>query len=304
MLLPGSSGAILTINNSRRMVEIMASWSHPAQLADGFELDACCGLRTGRTRWRRPGVSEVHCKHFLANPPDNYLCLPMAAYGETLGFVYVQCPTEAVAALVGQRTTLLHDMVELASVSIAGLNLRAKLENQSIRDPLTNLFNRHFMEIALEREMHRVSRRDTSLSLFMIDVDHFKGFNDTFGHEAGDAILREVAECFRQTARGEDIICRYGGEEFVMILPEITQDTAVERAEAIRRKIAGISLHYRGQLLRSITASIGIAMFPGAAIDGNELIHAADLALYRAKAMGRDQVQLAEMTEARIASIS
>ncbi|NYF81251.1 diguanylate cyclase [Granulicella arctica] len=302
MLLPGSSGAILTINNSRRMVEIMATWNHPEQLADGFELDACCGLRAGRTRWRKPGVSEVHCKHFTGNPPENYLCLPMAAYGETLGFIYIHCPDQTVAAIAQQRMTLLHDMVELASISIASLNLRAKLENQSIRDPLTGLFNRHFMEIALEREMHRVMRRNSSLALFMIDVDHFKNFNDTFGHEAGDAILRDVADSFRQVIRSEDIVCRYGGEEFIMILPEITQEIALERAEIIRKRVAGIRVHYRGELLRSISVSIGVGMFPGVATNGNDLIRTADLALYRAKAMGRDQVQLAEPIESQVPS--
>jgi diguanylate cyclase (GGDEF)-like protein len=297
MLLPGSSGAILTINNSRCIVEMMESWNRPHELTDVFELDACCGLRAGRARWRKPGSSEVHCKHFTGSAPENYLCLPLAAYGETLGFIYINCPTEAVAALAEERMALLHDMVELASISMASLNLKAKLENQSIRDPLTSLFNRHFMEIALEREMHRAARRDSSLALLMIDVDHFKTFNDTFGHEAGDAILRDVAECFRQTSRPEDIVCRYGGEEFVMILPEISMDAAIERAEMIRRKVSGIRMHYRGQLLRSVSVSIGVGMYPAAgAASGGELIRFADQALYRAKSMGRDQVQLAETT--------
>jgi diguanylate cyclase (GGDEF)-like protein len=295
MLLPGSSGALLTINNSRCIVETMASWNHPRQLTDVFELDACCGLRAGRPRWRKPGSSEVHCKHFAGPAPENYLCLPLAAYGETLGFIYIHCPTEAVATLAEERMALLYDMIELASISMASLNLKAKLENQSIRDPLTSLFNRHFMEIALEREMHRAARRDSTLALLMIDVDHFKTFNDTFGHEAGDAILRDVAECFRQTSRPEDVVCRYGGEEFVMILPEISMDAAIERAEMIRRKVSGIRMHYRGQLLRSVSVSIGVGMYPAAAAaSGGELIRLADQALYRAKTMGRDQVQLAE----------
>ena len=292
LLLPGTSGATLIINNSRRMVEVAARWGAEVSLIDGFGPEACCGLRVGKARWRKPGESELHCAHFLGKPPESYLCVPLAAHGETQGFVFVCCTTPESLAIAEERTPLIQQMAELAALSIASLDLKAKLERQSIRDSLTGLFNRHFMEIALERELHRAARQGTALAVMMLDVDHFKALNDTFGHEAGDVVLREVAECFRRSLREEDVICRYGGEEFVVIMPDATEETALRRAEAIRALVAEIRTHLRGELLGSVTVSIGIAMYPDSGKNGSNLIQLADAAMYRAKRAGRNQVVL------------
>jgi diguanylate cyclase (GGDEF)-like protein len=292
-LVPGSSGATLIINNSRNMLEVAASWNNPDSLSDVFGLDTCCGLRTGRPRWRRPGESEINCNHFSGPPPENYVCIPLAAHGDTLGFVYMAAPTPEIAELALCRETLLEEMVELASMSFAGLKIRAKLESESIRDSLTGLFNRRFMEVALERELIRSARRSAPLALLMLDVDHFKTFNDSFGHEAGDSVLREVAQCFSNSVRSEDIICRYGGEEFVIILPEISQQLALERAEQIREQVSNLRIQYKGQVLRTISISIGVAMYPDPASDVHDLLRMADGALYKAKHAGRNRVHLA-----------
>ncbi|WP_158941697.1 GGDEF domain-containing protein [Granulicella sp. S190] len=292
-LVPGSSGATLIINNSRSMLEVVASWNDPSALSEGFDMDACCGLRAGRLRWRKPGQSELHCIHFIGSAPDNYVCIPLAAQGDTLGFVYLSFPTQEIADVAASRMALVQEMVELASMAIAGLNLRAKLESQSIRDGLTSLFNRHFMEIALEREVQRAIRRHTSLAVLMLDVDHFKAFNDTFGHEAGDVVLRKVADCFQQTVRSEDVVCRYGGEEFVILLPEISEELALAKANMIRRHVSGLRMKFKGEALRPITVSIGMAMFPAPARDGTDLLRMADHALYDAKRNGRDCVVVA-----------
>jgi diguanylate cyclase (GGDEF)-like protein len=293
MIVPGSSGATLIINNSRSMLEIASTWNTPSSLTEGFNMDTCCGLRAGRPRWRRPGQSELHCTHFSGAPPECYMCVPLAAQGDTLGFIYLECPTEEIANLANCRMTLVQEMVELASMAIAGLNLRARLESQSIRDGLTNLFNRHFMEIALERELHRATRRHTTLAVLMLDVDHFKNFNDTFGHDAGDVVLRAVAECFQRSVRSEDVVCRYGGEEFVIILPEISRELAAERADMIRRDVSNLRVNFRGETLRRITISIGLAMFPNPARGSGDLLRAADRALYEAKNAGRDRIVVA-----------
>lgn len=292
-LIPGSSGATLIINNSRSMLEIAASWNNPAPLADGFSPDTCCGLRAGHLRWRSSGHSAINCSHFNGEPPENYVCIPLAAQGETLGFVYLTFPTQEIADLARSRILQVNEMVELAAMTIAGLNLRAKLENQSIRDGLTRLFNRHFMAIALEREVHRALRSTTPLAVLMIDVDHFKAFNDAFGHEAGDTVLREVAECFRQSVRSEDVVCRYGGEEFIIILPETNEETAIERAEVIRQAVSKLRVRSKGEALRQISVSIGIAMYPQPARDATDLVRLADRALYDAKHAGRDRVHVA-----------
>jgi diguanylate cyclase (GGDEF)-like protein len=226
-------------------------------------------------------------------PPENYMCIPLAALGETLGFAYMNLPTEAAQTLAAGRQALINEMVELAAMAIAGLNLRAKLENQSIRDGLTNLFNRHFLEIALERELQRSIRSGAPLALLMIDVDHFKTFNDLFGHEAGDLVLRELAGCLQSAVRVEDIVCRYGGEEFVILLPEITPERALEAAERLRQRVSTMRLEYRGEPLRQISISLGLATYPDLADDAVELLRMADRALYQAKRAGRNQVHVA-----------
>jgi diguanylate cyclase (GGDEF)-like protein len=291
-LVPGSSGAIAIINNSRSMLLMSATWGGPEGMLDSFEAEACCGLRTGRPRWRKVGESEIHCAHFVGQPPENYMCIPLAALGETLGFAYLNLPTDAVQTLAAGREALVNEMVELAAMAIAGLNLRAKLENQSIRDGLTNLFNRHFLEIALERELQRSARSGEPLALLMLDVDHFKAFNDLFGHEAGDLVLRELAGCLQAAVRAEDIVCRYGGEEFVILLPEIPRERAMEAAERLRQRVSTMRPELRGEPLRPISISVGLATYPDLASDAVDLLRMADRALYQAKRAGRNQVHI------------
>ncbi len=297
-LLPGTTGGICLINDSRQLVEVDATWNGETSLLDGFDPDGCCGLRSGRMRWRRAGQSEVHCTHFSDKPPENYICLPLAAHGETLGMVYVECASSGIAAMVDANLRALQQMVELASIRIAGLNLRTILEHQSIRDSLTNLFNRRFMEIALDRELRRAARHQKPLAVLMLDIDHFKQLNDTYGHEAGDVVLREVAAVMRQAVRSEDTVCRYGGEEFVVILPELATDDALTRAESIRHMVSELRIYNRGEALREVTISIGVAVYPENGDSLDQLLGLADRALYEAKHLGRNRVVLAEQQAA------
>jgi diguanylate cyclase (GGDEF)-like protein len=290
-LLPGTAGSLCILNNSRQSLECVGTWGGvDAVTFDGFTPESCCALRTGRSRWRRPERSEVHCTHFAGKPPERYLCLPLTAHGETFGIITVECPSQEVAILTELRETAFASLGEMAAMAIAGLNLRQRLESQSIRDSMTGLFNRSFMEIALEREMTRANRQGKQVAVMMIDIDHFKQFNDTFGHAAGDVVLREVAECMRVGVRGEDIVCRFGGEEFVVIMPEIATRGALDRAELLRRMVGDLSLRFHGQPLRQITISIGVAMFPDNSDNPDELLRSADHAMYAAKHKGRNRV--------------
>ncbi|WP_175529161.1 sensor domain-containing diguanylate cyclase [Granulicella pectinivorans] len=295
-LIPGTAGSLCMINNSRHLVESVGSWGTEvatARLPEVFATQTCCGLRAGSPRWRRPGLSEIHCDHFSGAAPEVYLCIPMVAQGETIGFLYTEAPTPAAVVLIEQRLEGIRQLLQLTGMAIASLQLRTKLENQSIRDALTGLFNRHFMQIALERELALAQRRQNQLAVMMLDVDHFKRFNDRFGHPAGDAVLKAVAAVFQASIRAEDIACRYGGEEFSIILPDVTPLGALERAETIRAAIANLNW---GPDTSSgdITISIGVAMYPADGTDGEYLLRVADQALYRAKHAGRNQVIMAE----------
>ncbi len=295
-LLTGTSGALCMIDNSRQMVEVVSIWEGGAEekatIADFSPPEACCSLRSGQPRWRLPGVSEIDCTHFDGHgrPPGRYLCKPIMAQGNTIGILYVQCPDDTHVALVNEHMDGTRQLIQLTGMSIAALRLRARLENLSIRDPLTDMFNRHFMQISLDRELAIAARRKQGLAVFMLDVDHFKNFNDTHGHAAGDTVLRGIAATLRSTVREEDIVCRYGGEEFTIILPDITPASALSRAEAVRSAIANLLIPGGNTVFSNLSISLGVAFYPTDADSSDLLLRRADQALYRAKRNGRNQV--------------
>jgi diguanylate cyclase (GGDEF)-like protein len=292
-LLPGSGGALAIITNSRNMLEIVASWGDMT-MEDCHPPDSCCGLRSGQPRWRQEGFSEIHCSHFSNPKPDNYACFPVIAHGDTLGLLYLQCTDAECMDSIRNSMDGLRQLIQLTGMAVASMKLRIKLENQSIRDPLTGLFNRHFMEVALDRELARATRKKTMLAVFMLDIDHFKDFNDLHGHSAGDAVLRAVAEVCQATIRTEDIACRYGGEELTIILPDMTEEGAYVRAENIRRAVSDLRVQEGKDFYGEVTISIGVALYPDDGMSAEALLRTADQALYRAKRQGRNQVSVAE----------
>jgi diguanylate cyclase (GGDEF)-like protein/PAS domain S-box-containing protein len=192
---------------------------------------------------------------------------------------------------------MLHQQVleEQVKENIAALmEANEALRDQSIRDPLTGLYNRRYMEEMLERETLRAVRADQGLGVLMLDLDHFKSFNDTYGHDAGDTILREAAAFLLKSVRAEDIVCRFGGEEFIVILPVADLKVTEARADRIRSKLRELPVLHQGQSLGMVTVSIGVAELPQHGTSRKELIEAADAALYRAKREGRDRVVVAE----------
>jgi diguanylate cyclase (GGDEF)-like protein len=180
----------------------------------------------------------------------------------------------------------LHDKVQEVTA------LHERLQEQAIRDPLTGLFNRRYLDETLEHELARAKRDGYALSLAMIDVDHFKTINDTYGHPAGDEVLKALGSLLQAQAREGDIVCRYGGEEFVLVSPRLPLNTALERVEQWRASLAGLRVRH-GELALSVTCSAGLATYPDHAVTADALMICADQALYRAKALGRNRVEVA-----------
>ena len=179
-------------------------------------------------------------------------------------------------------------------LSIANIRLREALRTQSIKDPLTGLYNRRYLTEMLDREIRRAVRAEQSLGLLMLDLDHFKNFNDTYGHDAGDTVLREAALFLIKSIRAEDVVCRFGGEEFVVILPTADLNAALARAERIRSKVRELTVLHQGQAVGIVTMSIGVAALPDHGVTPGALLESADAALYRAKREGRDRVVAAD----------
>jgi diguanylate cyclase (GGDEF)-like protein len=295
--LPDSSGAICAITNSRDLVEAVAQWGKPSLTENFFALKDCWALRRGRVTVLSNHDSQMACAHIGPTPPDYAMCVPMMAQGETLGVLYLHNgrATEKKASatplpLSESQERMVKTLAEHLALAVANLNLRESLRMQSIRDPLTDLFNRRYMEESLERELRRSMRKKLPLALMMVDVDHFKRFNDSFGHEAGDDLLRELARLLRAQLRAEDIPCRYGGEEFALILPEAAMEAALARAEDLRRTANNCQIQHRGTTLDRVSISIGVSCYPQHGTTGETLLRSADRALYRAKEEGRDRV--------------
>jgi diguanylate cyclase (GGDEF)-like protein len=227
------------------------------------------------------------------------------ALGDTLGVLHIQYNlsessrgAEAFESLQESQQRLAAAVGGRVALSLASLLLRETLRTQSIRDPLTGLYNRRFMEHALDRELQRAKRKNHSLVVVFLDLDHFKRFNDTHGHEAGDTVLRSMARLFEKHFRGDDVVCRYGGEEFAFILPESSSKDAARRVEDLRQVAKSHEITYKEQVLDVVTFSVGIAGYPENGLAAEELLRTADSCLYESKANGRDCVTVATSQQA------
>lgn len=284
-------GGLYIVNPETQTLDLVAAWGKNPPVETGFTPDACWGLRRGQIQTFQSPNQKIRCQHVPVDQEMNYLCVPMLAQTETLGFLHIRGKTGQPVDHLKQLALMVTGRVGLA---LSNLRLSETLRSQSIRDGLTGLFNRRYMEEMMARELHRAIRYHRPLSVIMMDIDHFKNFNDSYGHLAGDAILREMGRVIQSQIRREDIACRYGGEEFVIILTEASVQDTVARAERIRLGVKELSVHHGSRVLEGISISLGVAGFPPNGNTPQDLIETADAALYRAKREGRDRVMVAD----------
>ncbi|MEN6429711.1 MAG: diguanylate cyclase, partial [Coriobacteriales bacterium] len=292
-LFSGMRGA-LYLYESASVVHKVTGWGDCESMADSFVTRDCWALRTGRPHRVQYGDDTLPvCAHGDAG--QCFECVPLTAHGEVLGTLTVEGCSTAPEGEAEIEDRLLTAFSEHVALALSNLRLRQELREQSLRDHLTGLHNRRLMQEALTREIARAKRTGTPLVVAMIDVDFFKEYNDTYGHDAGDYVLVRIADFLRDNTRAGDVACRYGGEEFLLIWTGIELEQAFIRAEAIRSGVAVLSFTHEGRDLGRITLSIGLAVYPDHGLSGEALIAAADQALYDAKADGRDKVVLADV---------
>ena len=295
-LLSGTSGAIYLLRNSQNALERQAVWgpeSAGLELeATMFEPTSCWGLRRGQVhRWS--GANDLRCRHSAAPDGVTQLCLPLQAFGEPLGLLVLIAPADGLLDTLALTAS---QIAEQLSLTVSNLRMRQMLRNQSIRDPLTGLYNRRYMEETLTRELARADRNKTTLAVVMMDLDHFKKLNDTHGHHVGDAALKAVAGFLVASVRTSDVVCRYGGEELILILPDCSLQDGVEKASELCTGLRTVPVDGDDRSIR-VTASFGVAV---AFEHGNQpakLLEAADRALYEAKHAGRNRVCVAHPNE-------
>jgi len=296
-LFPNCAGALFITCASRNRVELRAMWGSALPSTGEFNPKDCWGLRRGSIHtlsYNSIGqrYQGLCCNHIpTLDNLKTALCIPMSAQNETLGLFFLST-TEAIE-LPEAKQQLAQAVAKQLGMALANLNLRETLHHQSIRDALTGLFNRRYLEESLQQEVIRAQRQQYPISIVMIDVDHFKKFNDTYGHDAGDYVLQVVSNLLQDSVRGSDIACRYGGEELTLILPELPLEHAQIKAEAIRKGVEEFNLTYNNQRIGNVTISLGLACFPRHGLTGAAVLQAADSALYQAKAAGRNRLIVA-----------
>jgi diguanylate cyclase (GGDEF)-like protein len=292
------TAALYLMRPSRKHLEYKTGWGGTGGEEALLAPESCWALRRGKAYRFEPSTDPMPCQHVPADAhAAPYVCVPLVAQDELSGLLHIRFPVlsgEPASTAFEARFKLVTTFAAQAGLALANLSLREVLNQQSIRDPLTGLHNRRFLEESLGRELARAQRSKAPLAVIMADIDHFKRFNDTYGHDAGDAVLRSVAQTLKSHIRGSDIVCRLGGEEFTVVLAESMLGPAREKAESLRAAIAALVLSHADQPLGAVTMSFGLAMFPAHGHDSGELLQAADIALYRAKNEGRNRVTISD----------
>ncbi|NIK47906.1 sensor domain-containing diguanylate cyclase [Variibacter gotjawalensis] len=287
-LLPtGLSGALYVFSNSRDRLMLSTTWlrgDDAPELPKQIGLQECWALKRGKPHINGDQKHTLHCQHH--GKSEVALEIPMIARGEILGLLIIQSRDENGEQILEKNRNIALALADAMSLALSNITLRDKLRSQALRDPLTGLYNRRYMEDALERTVLLAEREKTAVSVIMIDLDNFKRLNDQFGHAKGDAVLRDTAAAILGQLRETDIACRYGGEELLVVLPSCSIEVAAAKAERMRSSIASFTVANGPE----ISASFGVASYPATSVTTKELLLHADSALYSAKQKGRNRV--------------
>jgi diguanylate cyclase (GGDEF)-like protein len=305
-IMPDVSGAFYVYTASRDQLTRVAQWDHPGAghpFAQHLHPTDCWGLRQGGRHngcidaldGKETDASPIACRHLEGEDRIGpYTCIPIVGRGQILGMLHLRGEMLRTRKTSAALDDSIERFTDQLSLSLTNIELRERLENMALRDGLTGLYNRRFLDEMLERDLAKLKRDNKVAALLLLDVDHFKRFNDTHGHQAGDEALRRVATALASSVRASDVVCRYGGEEFLVFLPDCSITEATAKAETIRAAVAGTSMSIGEHVIPNVTISIGLAMFSAHGATRGQLIQAADAALYRAKGAGRNRVITAE----------
>ncbi|MFZ0492915.1 MAG: sensor domain-containing diguanylate cyclase [Acidimicrobiia bacterium] len=290
------SGGFFMQSESGNVVEALTSWGDGAAGAQVFAPEDCWALRRGRRHGSLTGVKGPRCVH-AGDGEEALLCVPLIVQGRATGLLVLTASGTENPSITppssAANEALAVSVCEHLGLALTNIRLRGSFREQSIKDPLTGLFNRRYLEETLEREISRSARAGVSFGLMMMDIDHFKDFNDTFGHRGGDALIVELGGLLRSLTRAEDVACRFGGDEFVALLPESSLDVTFLRAEEIRKRAHQLDIMHEGSVMNPVTLTIGVALYPKHGADMAGLLQAADKAMYTAKHAGGDRVEVA-----------
>ncbi len=304
LLFPGHSGAIYILDNVEQQYHAVTSWGANPPATRSFASNDCWAVRRGRIFSVFPPIENILCSHakdelgFQNNEEEQKpvktshtgcVCIPMLSHGELFGVMQLLLSGNYDSEEISR---LAQTIAERTALAIANLDLRNQLHIQSIHDPLTGLYNRRFMQETLEKEVHKVQRTNRGVSVAMIDIDRFKDYNDGYGHDIGDSIIQQIGQYLQTHTRVEDVVCRFGGDEFLIILPEVTSSDAYHRIQELSQEISQLQIQFSENQFNKVTISAGVSQLPEFASTAEELIRTADIALYQAKELGRNRVEI------------
>ncbi|CAH6834312.1 GGDEF domain-containing protein [Vibrio chagasii] len=288
-ILGNVNGSVSLMRASRNQLITQLDWGETWPGSASFAPEECWSLRKGRAHQSNDDFHSLTCGHMHEMENNQTLCIPLTAHGNTIGIMhlYFGVGDINIDPIIEQ---LAFSVSEHLGLALANLSLQEKLRSQALSDPLTGLFNRRFFEQKLEEHSMNSATSEQPLSLLMLDLDHFKRFNDNFGHDAGDFVLKEISALLKQSVSEDEIACRLGGEELAVLLPHYTMQQATEFGQTLCDAVRSMHLEHKGLSLGQLGVSIGVATYPKPASDTESLVKMADNALYMAKDMGRSRV--------------
>ncbi|MGR6839415.1 sensor domain-containing diguanylate cyclase [Aliivibrio wodanis] len=286
-ILGNVNGVISLMRSSRNQLLVKLDWGGVWPGSKTYAPEECWALRKGKFHLANDKYTTLPCSHMAATGIDQTLCIPLTAHGNTIGMMHIYLGEQE--ELDENIQKLAFTVAEHLGLALANLNLQEKLREQAISDPLTGLYNRRYYEETINQELMRAHRHKQEMSILMLDLDHFKRFNDNYGHDAGDYVLKTIGTLLLNTMRGEDTICRLGGEELAIILPNTGAEEALTVATKLCESVRDLHLAIKDLSLGKLGVSIGIATYPKNGLQSDDLTKLADIALYEAKGRGRDQ---------------
>ncbi|MFS1864045.1 diguanylate cyclase [Vibrio lentus] len=288
-ILGNVNGSVSLMRASRNQLITQLDWGEAWPGSASFAPEECWSLRKGRVHQSNDDFHSLTCGHMHEMENNQTLCIPLTAHGNTIGIMHLYFGVGDIK-IDPITEQLAFSVSEHLGLALANLSLQEKLRSQALSDPLTGLFNRRFFDQKLEEHSMNSATSEQPLSLLMLDLDHFKRFNDNFGHDAGDFVLKEISALLKQSVSEDEIACRLGGEELAILLPHYSMGQATEFGQILCDAVRSMHLEHKGLSLGQLGVSIGVATYPKPASDTESLVKMADNALYMAKDMGRSRV--------------
>ncbi|MEH2398074.1 diguanylate cyclase [Nostoc sp.] len=284
-LFPNMSGCINIIANSKNYVQINSTWGSEISSKEVFSLSDCWALRRGKLNLFSPCNAGLMCSHLIPPVSGAHLCVPFFGQGEVIGILHIN----ALEEISREDQQITEIIARTLGIALNNLSIKQRLTYDSLRDGMTQLFNQSYMQNITEQRLAEAERSGQPLSVIFLDIDNFKSYNSHYGHMTANIVLQELAKLLLKSIRSFDIACRWGGEEFVIVMPNMTLETLRKRVEQLRVDVEQMQLKDGDQILKSITASFGIAVSePGITV--KDLLNRANQAMLEAKRTGKNRV--------------